>query len=193
MINNLFSSDGLKLGSSQHWSEILKTMTSDTVLRAEPIVEYFHPLREFLKKENVRLKLAAETQHKLDEYNEGAKEECKKFWLAEWDFITDVNNKEKQKNRTLATVEMALFKQIAYNSLFKDINLDLIEDESIKRQIKYISKLGISHLSESRLSQWSHLKSNMENTYSTAVFCPYTNQICDLKTEALSLEPGMLF
>lgn len=190
---NLLCSDGLKLGSSQHWSEILKIMTSDTELKAEPIVEYFHPLREFLKKENARLKIALEAQHKLDEYNEGAKEKCNKVVSAEWDFITDINNKEKQTNRTRATVEMALFRQMAYRSLFKDIKIDQIDDESIKRQILYASKLGIYHLNESRLSEWSQLKSNMENAYSTATFCPYTKPVCDLKTEALTLEPGIAF
>lgn len=45
--------DGLRLGSSQHWRKTLKLITNgETSLRAEPILDYFKPLYEFLVEEN---------------------------------------------------------------------------------------------------------------------------------------------
>lgn len=45
--------DGLSLGNSKHWSEVLKVITNgETELSADAILEYFAPLQEFLKKEN---------------------------------------------------------------------------------------------------------------------------------------------
>ncbi|CAH0552700.1 unnamed protein product [Brassicogethes aeneus] len=47
--------DGLSLGHSKHWSEVLEIMTGDKKLNAQPLVEYFEPLYEYLKKENNRI------------------------------------------------------------------------------------------------------------------------------------------
>lgn len=45
--------EGLKLGSSKHWKEVLKVITNEeSELSAEAILDYFKPLHEFLKKEN---------------------------------------------------------------------------------------------------------------------------------------------
>lgn len=180
----------MKLGASKHWSEILRTMTSETELSANAIIEYFHPLYEFLKKENIRLKLEHDTRERLDAYNIEAIDQCRKFQLAEWDFITDVNNKSKQEARAQAIVDLASFRQTAYRNSFQGIAPGDIDDEFLRRQLQYISKLGINFLNESRLSEWSRLKSNMENTYSTAIFCPFEKQNCDLKAEGITLEPG---
>ncbi|XP_055326230.1 angiotensin-converting enzyme-like, partial [Sitodiplosis mosellana] len=49
-------SDGLKLGSSKHWSEALKIMTGKTEVSADAILEYFQPLREVLVQETQRLR-----------------------------------------------------------------------------------------------------------------------------------------
>jgi len=45
-------SDGLKLGSSRHWKDVLYVMTNERELRGSALLEYFQPLSEFLKKEN---------------------------------------------------------------------------------------------------------------------------------------------
>ncbi|XP_019869986.2 angiotensin-converting enzyme isoform X2 [Aethina tumida] len=44
--------DGLSLGSSVHWSEVLKVMTGEDKLNAGPLMEYFEPLYQYLKEEN---------------------------------------------------------------------------------------------------------------------------------------------
>jgi len=45
-------SDGLKLGSSRPWQDVLSVMTDERELRGSALLEYFQPLREFLQKEN---------------------------------------------------------------------------------------------------------------------------------------------
>ncbi|GFS41931.1 angiotensin-converting enzyme [Trichonephila inaurata madagascariensis] len=44
----------MELGSSEHWSEAMKIMTGGATnkMDAGPILEYFHPLMEFLEQQN---------------------------------------------------------------------------------------------------------------------------------------------
>lgn len=45
--------DSLSLGSSVHWSKVLKSITNgETELSADAILEYFKPLQDFLELEN---------------------------------------------------------------------------------------------------------------------------------------------
>lgn len=155
-----------------------------------PFIEYFQPLREFLQIENQRLRLEHETREKLENYNVAATEQCTKLQLAEWAFITDINNKEKEAARAKAIVDNARFLKDQYNLHFKGLKPENFEDENIKRQILYIYNLGINALNESRLSEWSRLKSSMESIYTNTAFCNYFKQDCNLETEALTLDPG---
>lgn len=43
---------GLRLGLSQHWSDTLQTMIGETELKADALLEYFEPLRQFLRDAN---------------------------------------------------------------------------------------------------------------------------------------------
>lgn len=164
-------------------------MTSESSLKADAILEYFRPLHEFLHKENARLKVHLETRGHLKIYNAQAIDECRKYQLAEWDFITDVNNVTKQELRSQALMHYSQFKKDNYNALFSQLKPADFEDETLRRQIMFVTKLGIGHLNRTRLQEWSRLKSKMENTYSMAKFCPYSKQDCDFQTEALTLEP----
>ncbi|XP_013192369.1 angiotensin-converting enzyme [Amyelois transitella] len=47
-------SDGMSLGASEDWRTVLKTMTEETELSTEGILEYFSPLKDFLKAENAK-------------------------------------------------------------------------------------------------------------------------------------------
>lgn len=42
----------LQLGSSKHWSEALFTVTGSRTMSAAPLIEYFQPLLQWLKKQN---------------------------------------------------------------------------------------------------------------------------------------------
>jgi peptidyl-dipeptidase A len=49
--------DGLSLGASKHWSDVLEVMTEERKLDATALLEYFEPLYNFLKEQNQKLKL----------------------------------------------------------------------------------------------------------------------------------------
>ncbi|CAG5130618.1 unnamed protein product, partial [Candidula unifasciata] len=42
----------LKLGSSKPWPEAMKQITGQEKMNAEPLLEYFKPLLDFLRTEN---------------------------------------------------------------------------------------------------------------------------------------------
>ena len=42
----------MKLGSSEHWELALEAMTGTSEMSAEPLVEYFGPLLEWLEEQN---------------------------------------------------------------------------------------------------------------------------------------------
>ena len=50
-------SDMMKLGSSVHWEEALYAISGTRDLSAEPIVEYFQPLLDWLDEQNTDLNL----------------------------------------------------------------------------------------------------------------------------------------
>lgn len=57
--------DGLSLGMSQHWSVALERMTGSKTLDAEPLLNYFNPLMEFLKQENDNEETPEEVSNKI--------------------------------------------------------------------------------------------------------------------------------
>lgn len=50
-VGNLLAA-GMSAGASRHWSETLKVMTGDSVLKSDAMLEYFAPLMAYLKKVN---------------------------------------------------------------------------------------------------------------------------------------------
>lgn len=51
------SSKFLSAGASRHWTEVLNEFTKDTKMDPSALLEYFEPLREWLKEYNHKLKL----------------------------------------------------------------------------------------------------------------------------------------
>ena len=48
----------MSLGASEDWRTVLKTITGETELSTEGILEYFAPLKDFLQEETAKLKTA---------------------------------------------------------------------------------------------------------------------------------------
>ena len=76
--------NGLKLGVSRPWTEALEALTGEKDIDAGALLEYFKPLHDFLKEENMK-----ET---LKQYDEEVKEIANKQIEAEWNVATDVGN-----------------------------------------------------------------------------------------------------
>ncbi|RZB38755.1 hypothetical protein BDFB_008530 [Asbolus verrucosus] len=170
--------DGLALGASKHWSDVLEAIT------AVAVAVFAIPTKCAMSEDELKDFLA-------NVYEKSASAICTKSNEAEWNFDTDINNSEKQAILLNVTLEAAAFQKSNWEQYFKDLNPDDYVDEQIKRQVKNLRILGNAALSEEKLTQLTTVTNTMTNIYSTAKICPYSKQNCDLSTEGLSLEPGM--
>ncbi|GAB0092396.1 Angiotensin-converting enzyme [Sergentomyia squamirostris] len=181
---------GLSLGTSKHWSDALEEITGSRVMDAGPLLEYFQPLYDFLKVQNEILKKDAEMHAILDAYDVEVATEAGKMVHASWDMNTNIGNAEVQQRYNEAILAYAEFNKQKYNELFTDANPDDYNDEGIRRQLLYLTKLGTSILSEEELTTLTAAKVRMETTYSDAKICPFTNQNCNLETDTVhTLDP----
>lgn len=180
-------SEALRLGASQPWSKVLKTLTNETSYSAEPLIEYFKPLHDFLREENKRLADEDKFRQLLASYDRNASAECRKLKLAEWDKITDLNNEAKRDAYERAVKENGKYIKEQYNQHFRGLGPSNFTDEAIKRQISLLSKLGVNALEESRLAELAEVKVEMEQIYNGAEFCPWNKPNC---TKKLTLDPG---
>lgn len=183
-------SNGLKMGSSKHWSKALEAMTGDTELNANAILEYFKPLHDFLNKENKRLATEDEVRQIFKKYNAEAAIYANRLTNADWDKTTDLNNKTKEDIYTELIAENANFTKEQYNLHFRNLKPDDFADEKIRRQIKRVTNLGTFKLDEGRLREFTETVNEMVKIYNKATFCSYFEPNC---TKELTLDPGKIF
>jgi len=138
-----------------------------------------------------------EAKHKLEEvidfltngqYDKIATETCYNMNVAEWNYNTNLTeyNAEVLTNVTLLSAEK---EKELYNEWFKDVSLDDIKDENVRRQLKFLKDIGSAALDKSDLSTLTDIKNRMTDVYSTGKICPFDKQNCDLHTEGMNLEP----
>lgn len=137
---------GLEMGYSEHWSEALKKLTGESDISAQAILEYFAPLRTFLKKQN-------DMSDVLETYDEEASVQCNKLVKAEWAVATDTTNTAKQEDLAKAVLENAKFSRKNYDEHFKGVKPDDYTNELVKRQLKYLTELGRDALSDEDLDK----------------------------------------
>lgn len=188
LCSSLFCSDGLKLGASEHWTNVLKSMTNESALSARAMVEYFNPLHVFLAEENKRLANEDSFRQLLEDYNKNATIECRKLRLSEWDKITDLNNRTKNDAYEEAIKENAKFIKEKYQIYFDGLKPTNFTDEKLKRQIMYLTKLEVYALKEDRLEERTKTINEMEKIYNNAAFCDWHEQ--NNCTTKLTLDPG---
>lgn len=180
-------SNGLKLGASKHWSEALEVMTGEKAINADALLEYFQPLRAFLKVENKRLQDEHEVRQRLHEFNTNATQYAHNIQIAEWDHITDLLNETKKEIHEEAQRKYAAFHLNEYETYFKNINLDTLSDELVRRQIISVKNLEIYKLSADKQAELGEVKAQMEKIYNSATFCSYFEPNC---TKEMELDPG---
>lgn len=177
------------MGGSKHWSEALKTLTGETEISADAILEYFKPLHDFLKVENDRLASEDQVRQIFEKYNKEAIIFANKVTIADWDKTTDLNNETKEEQYVEIVGENAKFTKDQYNLHFRNLSADNFTDEKIRRQLKKVTNLGTSILDESRLRQFTETVNEMVKIYNNATFCSYFKPNCTNK-ERLTLDPG---
>lgn len=124
----------------------------------------------------------------LVEHNEVASKECNKLVEAEWGVVTDIKNDTKHKLYEQALNANAKFAQEQYRLHFEGQNHSAYVDEKIQRQLMYLTKLGISALNATRLTERTNALANMQKIYNTAVFCRYNKTNCNA-SEMITLDP----
>ncbi|XP_069675481.1 angiotensin-converting enzyme-like isoform X2 [Periplaneta americana] len=120
-----------------------------------------------------------------------ASEACRLYNVASWNYNTDVENATAVEELTAQTLAFAQFEKEQWEQHFRGVDWQNFQNETVKRQLKTLSVLGISALNDSALSELNSHQTNMTTIYSSAKICPYDNQNCDLATDGLSLDPGM--
>lgn len=192
MIYFFYSSDGLKLGASEHWSKALEIITGETAVSADAILEYFAPLREVLVEETERLRQEDEVRQLLEKYNEDALPYRQNMVSADWNQTTDLNDPLKEAIYVKAVAENANFTKSQYETIFSQYKNQTFPDEKITRQINLIGQLETGALNDTQLKAFTQVVNNMLKIYNTATFCPYNNQDC-AGDQRMSLEPGKFF
>lgn len=165
-------------------------MTGEKDVTGDALMEYFAPLYDFLVKENQKQR-EVEMQSVLETYDEESSKVLSKLVTADWDVATDVNSVEKQEKLAQATLESAQFAREEYEKNFAEVDVDKYENQKTKRQLKYLTKLGLDNLDDKDLKNLTDTKNRMQRVYNTAKICPYNKQDCDLEQEGLSLDPGI--
>lgn len=178
----------MKLGTSKHWSAALRAITGESAVSPSAMLEYFRPLQDYLKTAIQKLKDDEAMRQTLARHNVVASTECTKLVDAEWGVNTDIKNVTKHKLYELALNANAKFNQEQYRLHFQGQIPESYVDEKIQRQLMHLTKLGLSALNESRLTERTHAISNMETIYNTAVFCRYNKPNCS-STEMIPLDP----
>jgi peptidyl-dipeptidase A len=142
-------SKGLSLGLSRHWTEALEAMTGETQISGEALTDYFAPLYKFLKKENDNDQVAAKF---LARYTKEASVSMNNLVKAEWAVATDTLNDTLKEEYDAAVLENAKFSRGWYEKEFKNWHPDNFTDESVKRQIRLLTSLGLNALPDDKLS-----------------------------------------
>jgi peptidyl-dipeptidase A len=181
---------GLELGMSEHWGVALNELTGSDEMSSSALVEYFKPLYDFLKEENRKTRIQRMSSM-LDEYEIEGSEMCNKLVNADWEVATDTDNEKAKDVYAQTVLENQKFTQSWYDSTFKDANPDDFSDKLVKRQLKYLTKLGRDALDPTDLTELTRTITAMTNIYDKAEICPFDKQDCTADTDKLPLEPEL--
>ncbi|KAJ3641062.1 hypothetical protein Zmor_027585 [Zophobas morio] len=96
---------------------------------------------------------------------------------AEWNYETDINNKEKEDILLNVTLESAALAKKYWQDYFKDLNPDDYQDEQLKRQVKNLRILGNAALNEEKLTKLTKATNNMINIYNGLSLGPGIEEI----------------
>lgn len=166
-------------------------MTGERTINGAALMEYFRPLHEHLKVANRQDELKA-IKEQLGTHHQEAVQFCTALQNAEWDMSTDLGNAEKEEQYLLQIQFSASFAKNQYNTYFKDLNPDdYADDESVSRQLKYLTKLGTDILTPERLVELRNTNAAMSLVYNQATVCPFDRQDCDETVDGMPLNPDI--
>jgi len=124
-------------------------------------------------------------------YEVSASQKCRDYVEADWNYNTDVENETKVEELNTQALAFAKFEKEQWELHFSNVSWEDFTDETVQRQVRTLSVLGVSALNDEELSELNARQTAMTTIYSAAKICPFEKQECDLATEGLSLDPGM--
>ncbi|KAJ8984249.1 hypothetical protein NQ317_007481 [Molorchus minor] len=116
-------------------------------------------------------------------YEKEASQLCYRTNIAEFDYETDIKNKQKEE-----ITKQLHGEKDNWSKYFKDLVAEDYSDPFLKRQLRSLHILGNAALDKEKLAKLTNITNEM--TVPEKI-CPYTNQNCDLEKEGLNLEPGI--
>ncbi|XP_055997291.1 uncharacterized protein LOC130047084 isoform X2 [Ostrea edulis] len=181
--------NALKLGASRPWPEVLKMLTGTPKMDAGPMIEYFSPLIEWLKKTNEEEKNipgwasygcpSVETGRVRDEeaarqfardFNDLSETRTSEDVEINWEYNTNITE-FNQKQVVSSSVEHAEFKK-EMADLANLYDWQLFTDEDLRRLFSKITDIGTAvQGDQDKLAKMNEAQSDMESVYSTANVC----------------------
>ncbi|XP_049283959.1 angiotensin-converting enzyme-like [Anopheles funestus] len=180
--------EGLSLGYSEDWQDALEKLTGEQEISGKALLEYFEPLYQFLKEENRKFKVA-EMKDIVERYSEQYSLACNRQVKAQFATQVDVGNPQLQQHLTEVLAENTKFVLDNYNRYFADVNPQEFPDPLVSRQVQFLSQISINKLPVQDLAKLQNALGRMQNTYSSATICPYSDQQCT--DGKVSLDPEL--
>ncbi|XP_008844827.1 angiotensin-converting enzyme [Nannospalax galili] len=198
----------LQAGCSRPWQEVLKDMVGSDALDAQALLNYFHPVSQWLQEQNQQngevlgwpeyqwrpplpdkypegidlVTDEAEANKFVEEYDRTAQVVWNDFAEANWNYNTNITIAASkillQKNKKVAN------HTLKYGIWAKQFDVSNFQNSTTKRIIKKVQNLDRAALTPSDLEEYNKILLDMETTYSIANVC-YDNGTC------LQLEPDL--
>ncbi|RWS14509.1 uncharacterized protein B4U79_00787 [Dinothrombium tinctorium] len=181
--------------SSTPWQEQLKQLTGESEMSAKPLLEYFAPLRQFLRSQLKTEEIG--WQYKPEKYFDYSDEESAKQFLeilnanktkaynallnANWDYTTNLNSFTRRN-----LLRESARSHYIYMKFWEEVvkyNYEMFKDPYVRRQFEKLSILGYEALGD-KVQRFFGLIHNMESIYGNAKIC--VKNFCNLP-----LDPGI--
>lgn len=198
----------LQAGSSRPWQEVLKDMVGSGALDAQPLLDYFQPVTQWLEEQNQRngdilgwpeyqwrppmpdnypegidlVSDEAEASKFVEEYDRRSQVVLNEYAEANWDYNTNITA-EGSKRVLEKSTQMANH-TVKYGIWARKFDVANIQNFTLKRMIKKIQDLERAALPFKELEEYNQILLDMETAYSVASVC-HANSTC------LQLEPDL--
>ncbi|KAM5150442.1 angiotensin-converting enzyme isoform 1-T1 [Callospermophilus lateralis] len=198
----------LQAGSSRPWQAVLKDLVGSEALDAQPLLNYFQPVIQWLQEQNQRMGEVlgwpeyqwrpplpdnypegidlvsdeAEANRFVEEYDRASQVVWNEYAEANWNYNTNITTENSkvllQKNLLVAN------HTLKYGTWAKRFDVNNFQNASTKRIIKKVQDLDRAALPMKELEEYNKILLDMETIYSVATVC-HTNGTC------LQLEPEL--
>ncbi|XP_015360274.1 angiotensin-converting enzyme isoform X1 [Marmota marmota marmota] len=198
----------LQAGSSRPWQTVLEDLVGSAALDAQPLLNYFQPVIQWLQEQNQRMGEVlgwpeyqwrpplpdnypegidlvsdeAEANRFVEEYDRASQVVWNEYAEANWNYNTNITTENSkvllQKNLLVAN------HTLKYGTWAKRFDVNNFQNASTKRIIKKVQDLDRAVLPMKELEEYNKILLDMETIYSVATVC-HTNGTC------LQLEPEL--